>query len=180
MFVAAYPPPAAVEAMLARLADLRRSAEWPPWRETPAGQVHLTLQFIGDVESSKVDDVVESVERAVAGVTEITLAPRRLRALPARGPARLVALETDTPPPLRLLKERLATRLSRRPRRDAADRFLPHLTLCRFRAPARGIRLDEPVEDAPFPIRGIRLMRSTLHADGARHDEIATFGLSTH
>ena len=173
LFVGLYPPAEMAEQMLAALADLKL----PPHRLTPLDQVHMTLQFIGDTPVKDLDATIESVERARSGLPAIELVPLRLMALPRRGPARLVAAETDAPPTLLELHRRLATRLARNARERPGDRFLPHLTLCRFRAPTRIGALDEPLALAAFPVEEVRLMRSTLHPDGAKHHEVAVFPL---
>lgn len=145
----------------------------PEHRAVPREQVHLTLHFIGVTEPREVDRTLETVRRAAGGLAEFLLAPERLITLPERPPTRLVAAETDRPPVLLEVQRRLASRLARTPRRHAGDRFRPHLTLCRFRKPAHGCALDEPLEADPFPVRGVALMSSTLTPDGARHRELA-------
>jgi 2'-5' RNA ligase len=173
LFVGLYPPAELADEMLLALSDL----DLPPHRLTPAGQVHMTIQFIGDTPVKDLDATVESVDRARAGLPAFQLEPLRLIALPKRGRARLVAAETDGPPTLQELHRRLATRLARNVREKPGDRFLPHLTLCRFRAPARLGPLEEPLELPAFPVTEVRLMRSTLSPQGAKHHEVAVFAL---
>jgi 2'-5' RNA ligase len=173
LFVAAYPPPALARAALERIGSLGL----PEHRATPGEQVHLTLQFIGDTDPRELDAVRESVARSASGLAAFELTPARLITLPKRGPSRLVALETDAPPGVLELHRRLAHRLASETRKDAADRFLPHLTLCRFRRPARGVRVDEGVELDPFVVPEIRLMRSVLRPEGAEHRVVEAFGL---
>lgn len=168
MFVAVYPP-ADVQACL--LESLRGLA-LPPHRSPPCDQVHMTLQFVGDVAASELEAVKESVRRSAAGVGPFALRPLRLITLPDRGPARLVAVETDAPPGLLEVQRRLRTRLARNPRDRAAQGFLPHLTLARFQAPASGLALAVALALEPFAIHKIALMRSVLAADGARHTEV--------
>jgi 2'-5' RNA ligase len=88
-----------------------------------------------------------------------------------------VALETDAPPVLLELHRRLASRLARSPRARPGDRFLPHLTLCRFGNAARAERIADPVDLAPFPIDRVSLMRSVLWRAGATHTVAASFPL---
>ncbi len=177
MFVAIYPP----AEIAAVLCEAIGALELPPHRVTPGAQVHMTLQFVGDTRVRDVGSIVESVGCAAAGLTATTLTPQRLIALPARGPARLVAAETDAPPTVLELKRRLALRLAQGAqgaRRAPADRFLPHLTLCRFLAPTRlSPRPDVPLSIAPFGVSEVRVMRSVLRPDGARHDEVASIPL---
>jgi 2'-5' RNA ligase len=173
LFVAAYPPPETVDALLAAA----RAIALPEGRFTRAEQVHLTLQFIGDVDERDLPDTLESVERAAAGIGAIAMGPRRLFSLPDRGPARLLAAEMDAPAPMRELHDRLVRRLARRPRGRDEQRFLPHVTLHRFRQPARIEPIDHPLDLASFPLTEVRVMRSTLHREGAVHVEVASFVL---
>lgn len=185
LFVAAYPPRASASAWLDRATSLGL-----PGRPTPVEQVHLTLQFIGDTPHHELDDVIESVARSVSGLRPVVLRVVRLMTLPEIGAARLLAAgpaptgdagrTLDTPPTLREMHRRLAQRLARRPRADAAESFTPHLTLWRFPAPIAGLTLDAArtaLNDDPWTIDRVRLMRSILRPGGAVHAEIASAAL---
>jgi 2'-5' RNA ligase len=173
LFVAAYPPPETIDALLAAA----RAIELPEGRFMRAEHVHLTLQFIGDVGERELPDTLESVERSTAGIGAIALRPQRLFSLPDRGPARLLAAEMDAPAPMLELHDRLVRRLARRPRGRDEQRFLPHVTLHRFRQPVRIEAIDRPLDLASFPVTEVRVMRSTLHREGAVHVEVASFVL---
>jgi 2'-5' RNA ligase len=177
LFTGIYPPQAVVTPALAALRDL----DLPAHRRTEPDQMHLTLLFIGDVElkpPGALDEVVESVERAVAGIPVFHLQTQHLIALPKRGPVRLIALTTDLPSELLELHDRLARRLAQRVRRRPSDRFLPHLTLCRFRTPTNRAGLRDAIEGvsvrAPaFEVTAVHLMKSTLLPGGAVHEVVA-------
>lgn len=170
LFVGIYPPQAISEQLLAELHKL----SLPSYRLTPLASVHLTLHFIGDTRSRDIETVTESVKLATGGICEFALLPQMLLSLPQnkRNPARLVAAQTDAPPPLLELHRRLVSRLAREPRRSSHDRFLPHLTLCRFRQPRRIARLDHELNIDSFPVTEIHLMRSTLKPTGAVHEAV--------
>src|SRR5687768_18549446 len=93
LFVAAYPPRDIAQAML----DAMRALKLPSHRATVCEQLHMTLQFIGDTPARDLETTIESVERAAAGLSAFELAVRSLIQLPQRGPARLIAAETDAP-----------------------------------------------------------------------------------
>ncbi len=187
LFVAAYPPPDAVDYLIGRVAEL----ELPPHRTTPRDQIHLTLQFIGDTPESELARTLESVERATGGLAATRLRLLRLLALPARGPARLVAAETDSPATLVELHDRLESRLESRlvgrlahdPGKARGRRYRPHLTLCRFRTPAPFLVPDNLFDEseagaAPaFPLDELRVIRSVLRPTGAEHSVLARFPL---
>jgi RNA 2',3'-cyclic 3'-phosphodiesterase len=170
LFVAIYPPPEVADAMLHALSAL----VLPPSRATPGEQVHLTLQFIGDTPAKGLDAAIESVQRAAAGLVAFALSPWRLIRLPERGPARLIAMETDAPPTLLELHRRLVVRLARNVKDRNAERFRPHLTLCRFKSPASGVIVDHATNVPAFDVRRVMLMRSTLGPQGATHHEVAS------
>lgn len=183
LFVAIYPPQGGREGD-----PVRGSRDWlrairkldPPLanhRPTPPEQVHLTLQFIGDTPQGDLDRVIESIERSASGIAPFGLTPLRLMTLPPRGRPRLVALETDAPPPLLELQRRLAHRLARNPRQKAGDRFLPHLTLARFTHDARPRDLDVPARDPMFHVEHLALVRSVLLPTGAQHRVLREFPL---
>jgi 2'-5' RNA ligase len=170
LFVALYPTPEAAQAMVAAL----RGLTLPAHRVVPADQVHLTLHFIGAVAAEELELYVEGVGSAVEGIGRFDLSPRALIGLPPRRPARLVAAETDLPSALHELHGRVAARIPAE--RAEGGRFLPHMTLCRFREPAR-VELGVELRVAPFAVREVALMRSTLRAAGAVHERVRAFAL---
>lgn len=173
LFVGIYPPHEACRSMLAALDKL----DLPSHRRTPPEQVHLTLLFIGDVLRKNLDATIESIERAYSGLKTFELSTRSLIRLPERGPARLIAMETDYPATLRELQRRLAARLAGKPRPRAGDRFRPHLTLCRFRAPSKVSPPEPALDRESFVVARIVLMRSELLPTGAAHHEVESFPL---
>ncbi len=173
LFVALYPPMDLVRSLSAALEGLAL----PSHRPTPPGQIHMTLQFIGDTPAKAMESTLESVAASMAKCVSFSLQVLRLIDLPRRGPSRLVAAETDRPGPLRELQSRLVTRLARAPRGRPGDRFVPHLTLCRFRSPTVIDPIDQELTELSFEVTRLSLMRSTLHPDGARHHEVASFSL---
>ncbi len=173
LFVALYPTAAAARAMLDALAALRPADH----RATPVDQVHMTLQFIGDVPARDLDAATESVSHSASGLAAFSLTPQRLITLPTGRHPRLVAAQTDAPAALLELHRRLAARLAHSVRARPDDRFRPHLTLCRFAHTARAAPLDAPLSLPPFAVEHILLMRSTLRPEGAAHDAVARFQL---
>jgi RNA 2',3'-cyclic 3'-phosphodiesterase len=145
---------------------------------TPVEQVHMTLCFIGDTPKKDIEEVRESVARSCAGLPVFELTPRRLVTLPDRGRPRLVALETDAPPTVLELVRRLTTRLAMRVRERPTDRYLPHLTLCRFQHTARPTALEQEITMDPFPVREIILVQSRLTSAGAVHSPVESFQLT--
>jgi 2'-5' RNA ligase len=173
LFVAAYP----AREVVASLQEARRAVAPAGVREVAPGQVHLTLQFIGPVEPRDLERVEESVGAACRGVGAFELRPQRLISLPARGPVRVIAAETDAPAQLIELHRRLAQRLARDARQDPADRFMAHVTLARAQAGASAARVDAPVGCGPFRVDRVVLVRSVLRPEGAEHRALGEWRL---
>jgi 2'-5' RNA ligase len=169
LFVAVYPPAETVSALLAALDALGLGASG----RVRDAQVHMTLQFIGDTPERDLPEIQESMERAAAGIPEFELRPIRLMTLPQGPRPRLIAAETDSPPPLQEARRRLAQRLARNLRER--DRFHPHLTLHRFKSPSPPVEVVLTL--APFRVSHILLMRSILRPAGAEHAEICRAAL---
>jgi 2'-5' RNA ligase len=176
LFVGIYPPSHITQ----RLLESLHALDLPAHRLTRTDQVHLTVQFIGDTPAAQLDATIESVQRATAGLRAFDLQPEKLITLPNRrgAPARLVAVECASHSTLTELHDRLARRLAANVRRTPGDRFLPHLTLCRFRVPKRMDAVERTVDVDAFPVRAAHLMRSTLLPGGAVHEVITEVELS--
>lgn len=174
LFLGIYPPADVVDGLLSEL----RCLDLPANRQVRSEQLHMTLHFIGDTPSRNLDQIIESIQHARKGLRGFALTVTRLITLPRHGPPpRLVAAEAEASTPLLELQCRLARRFSRRPRARTGDRFLPHLTLCRFRrgfdpAPALTRTLSVPMK---FDIGSVELMKSVLRPGGAEHIRIASF-----
>ncbi len=173
LFVGIYPPPDAAERLLAMLDGLTL----PRCRATAVEAVHLTVQFIGAVAVSDLEQTSESVDRSVAGLPSFSMSLERICTLPERGPARLIAAVGDLPAELLEMHRRLVQRLARNVLPREKQRFLPHMTLGRFSSPVRLPPIDQPIEGMTFPVTAVRLMKSTLRPEGAVHAEVRLWPL---
>jgi 2'-5' RNA ligase len=157
--------------MLALLKPLRL----PRHRATPGDQLHMTLHFIGNIPADQLEPITASLA-PISALPTFDLTPRALMSLPERRTPRLIALETDNPPQLRELQTRTVGALSLTP--APPPRFRPHLTLCRFAHDARPRPLQQAISLPPFRVDRVKLMRSDLSSEGARHSVIQTFSLA--
>mgnify|MGYP006284530867 CR=1 FL=1 len=171
LFVAAYPPAETADA----LREACRSLDLPDHRLTPTEQIHLTVHFIGETPVNKIEEAEEKIAHAIGGLPPTTLHPVRLIRLPERGRARLIAAECEAGPSLLEVQRRLAQRFAGRVRAKPGDKYLPHLTLCRFRPPSRIEEIAHRLDLPPFEVREIRLMRSRLDPGGAVHEPVRSF-----
>jgi 2'-5' RNA ligase len=186
------------ELIAAEIASLGEEG-WPVRWVDPA-TAHLTLQFLGDTPPERAELVRLALPEVVAAHAPFDLRTAALGVFPnfrrprvlwlgLHGPVyRLEALQQDTGRTLADLGF---------PGTD--EPYHPHITLGRVRnTDSEGVRLRDLPEvvkrrfvDAvsgaavgpsprPVPVREVRLMRSYLGREGARHEAIATFPLGGH
>jgi len=152
--------------------------------------IHLTLKFLGDVPTVRLDDVCDALSRcrsAEAG-EPIRLEAAGVGVFPSpRAPRVLWVGFRDVPDPLyhvqRCVEEVMADLAFPRERRP----FRPHLTVGRFRRPLRGdererlaacLSRDAERTFGGLSISRLSLYRSTLLPGGARYDEVGGWPLT--
>lgn len=160
LFVAVWPPPP--------VADLLQGLpryEAPRLRWTTRGQWHITLRFLGDVAENAALELVNGVEgrsiEAELGPTVERLGPDLVVA-PVRGLDALAAAVWAVSPDLGAAPH--------------ADGFRGHLTLARQRGGGSTSADGLPIS-ARFVVDEIALVRSELHADGARYTAVTSRSL---
>ena len=173
-FLAVTLPPPVGDAAQVVLEDARKVlGDRVRW--TPAGNLHLTLKFLGDVPPDALPRLLARAQAKLAGVAPFEAALGGVGAFPSAREARVLWLGVT-----RGVRElaKLARKL------DAAasavgvprDRrpYRAHLTLCRLREPGRVEieRLKAP-EEVPFRVEEVILYESRLSPGGARHIPLA-------
>jgi len=157
LFVAAWPPPAAI----AMLHDLPRP-DVDGLRWSRPDQWHVTLRFLGEAD---IHDVTERLVGAHLPSATATFGPavdrlgERILMIPVGGLDELAAAV-----------RRATTGLGEPPGRH----FRGHLTIARTRRPVDMPLLGTAVSGA-FAVHEVALVESDLHADGTRYTTIATF-----
>jgi RNA 2',3'-cyclic 3'-phosphodiesterase len=150
--------------------------------------IHLTLHFLGQVESGRVSQIADGLGRAIIPFRAFELLISGVGAFPAPsrpsvvwagvggpGLSELIAIQGATEAPLRTAGVERENRL-----------YTPHLTLGRVRREPRAAerpRLAEWMhrwQDVPFgalPIDAISLMRSELSVRPPRYTRLESFPL---
>jgi RNA 2',3'-cyclic 3'-phosphodiesterase len=183
----ALPIPAEVKVGLsAAQNELRRLL--PPraasWKR--AENMHLTLRFLGDVDSSQVEALTASVTAVTTGFGAMPLLAERLGAFPdLRYPRVVWAWAHDAAERLAELQRRVATAANRFTPEPAEERFTGHITLARIKQ----IKRPQAEVIASFLQRAVNrhfgewaadhleLIRSELSPDGSRYSCLANFPL---
>ena len=149
--------------------------------------IHLTLKFLGDIESSQVEPVSEAMTRATNDVQPFQLHLGETGAFPnIRRPRVLWAGVDGEMESLSNLQQSIEKALEGRGVERERRSFNPHLTLGRIRGGASEeegqkvaqtlsiIHLDESLT---IPVDSISLMRTTMTPDGAVYDRLASAAL---
>jgi 2'-5' RNA ligase len=153
------------------LGAVRRAQEALPdihgLRRLAPEQLHVTLAFIGGVESQKAaiaSAVVEELPTDLGGEAFV----QRYLLLPSRSKPRVVTLElADTQGVFSTLFERVMRGLESGGVMQREKRpFRPHLTIARLRAPGP-VQPRYESEQARFAVESVCLYRSELRREGA-------------
>jgi RNA 2',3'-cyclic 3'-phosphodiesterase len=161
-----------------RLPDdvVRTIVEWQErelrGRLVPAGNLHVTLAFLGSRPAVELPAVVDVLARAAADAVPPRLELVRWRETRAAGMLELHDVTGDgTRLARRLHADLEALGLYRPERRE----WLPHVTVLRYRDRPR---LSPPLPDLPpFAPSDAAAYLSTLHPAGARYEVLNTFRL---
>lgn len=145
--------------------------------------VHLTLKFLGGVETSRLDAVVGALAGVAAGCRPFDLTVRGLGAFPSPARPRVLWAGTgEGAAPAAMLARRVDDALVALGFAPEPRAFAAHVTLGRVRAPRSNPRLAEALAGgATFGrqrVDRLTLMRSELSRGGARHSELATAPLT--
>ena len=170
-------------ALRAEIDHLRRVAPDVAW--VAAENLHVTLKFLGRVETARLRDVAAGLEEAVRVARAFDIEVRGLGAFPSPSRPRVVwagiAAGRD---PMNALAERVEQALAPLGFPREARAFSPHVTLGRVREPRRDPRLSRLIEAAEnlefgvVRVDAVWLMRSDLSTRGARYSEIAVVSVS--
>lgn len=169
---------ARLAAEVERLRPLARDLAW-----VARDNLHLTLTFLGGVETGRLDTLAEALSTAVARRPVFDLTVRGLGAFPSRTRPRVLWAGVDAgADALATLAAGIDDAVESLGFAREARPFSAHVTLGRVREPRPNPRLAEALtlDDVFGRQRVIRvsLMRSELSPRGARYTELAAVPLA--
>jgi 2'-5' RNA ligase len=156
-------------------------------REGPAGDrvrwvrpenLHVTLRFLGDVESARVPSIARNVREAVAGLRSFRMQLGRVEGFPSTRRPRVVAIAVGPREPLEQLAEAVERAVVKEGIEPEKRRFRSHLTL--GRASGRALSpVTAPVTAGgeSLVVNEIVLFRSQLERSGAIHTPLERIAL---
>lgn len=171
---------AALAAELDRLRPLSRAVAW-----VPAGNLHLTLRFLGNQDEARVGVAVAAMEEALSGVAAFTLGLTGVGGFPdLERPRVLWVGASDGADAARGVHAAVEAALDRRGFGREGRAWHPHVTIGRVFDHRRWRRDAGPDLLAAvaaarhrrfgaFSVASVALMRSDLSSSGARYSELA-------
>jgi len=166
-------------AVLARLEPLGWPVRW-----LQAEDLHLTLKFLGEVESGALAEVSAAMVEASRGTPALDLAISGLGTFPSNNRPRIIWAGVQAEPALELLADHLERRFEPLGFPVEGRAFHPHITLGRVRerqrlpaGAASELSGDEP--EGAFTATEVVLFESTPGASGMIHTPLHTAALGS-
>lgn len=167
LFVAIDPP----EEIRQEVAALWRGLGGARW--VPAGQLHVTLRFLGEVDPAGAARLLESLESVAEPAFSLLLAGGGR--FPPRRQPRVLWIGLEPEERLRTLHSAIERRLEEAGFPSDGKPFSPHLTVARLKEHVHADDVERWLESArgfragPFPVSRFCLYSSVLGRDGAAH-----------
>ena len=153
-----------------------------PVRWVEPDNYHLTLKFLGEVGSDKVDQIARILARVAAGSSSFSADLAGFGAFPTIRRPRVLWLGVEPTPALRCLKQDVEWALGDVGFERETRAFHPHLTLGRVEREngAGAFRgLDEMLAELPYAgsvqVKSVELMRSQTSPDGAQYSVLSSY-----
>ena len=169
LFFALWPDPATLDAVAGSVRRLVPPGAGRPQRRD---QLHLTLEFLGNVAESRLPAVLEAGRAAAGGTAGFEIRFDRIEHW--KRPQVLCLTATETPEPLAALVRSLRSQLAIRGFAPETRPFKAHLTLARKAGRPPSIPAIEPLG---WPAREFSLVESITEPSGSRYDRLATWPL---
>ena len=147
-----------------------------------AGGIHLTLKFLGDVQSDAVEKIRRSVESASLSSTPFQLGSSITGAFPNLKRPRVLWIGIEENEALSKLQKEIDRSLSTLGFPPDGKRFHPHLTVCRIRrltpdSPLPAAFGGTKVDPVSWRVGEILVMKSTLRPGGGEYARLAVVPL---
>lgn len=177
IFVAAWPG----EEFLDSLSPIDRwLARFGSHRIIARDQRHLTLAFVGDVESSQIDQMENSIAAVVSSTQPLNVRATEIMGLPSQRSPKIVAVALAATPEVSRLRQLTLEAVAavcpvETVLRDLDREPVPHITVARTRRADSARRLDftkAPEASGVMRIGAVAIVRSTLTPRGPEYETV--------
>jgi len=143
--------------------------------------IHLTLKFLGDVPSARLNEIVEALS-PLGRTDRLQIALGGLGAFPERGRPKILWVGLSAGQgAVKSLAEQVDRYLAPLGFPPEGRQFSPHFTVGRVKRATAGVttvlKSVSPAGGGPSPIEEVVLYRSDLHPSGARYTVLGRIGL---
>jgi len=174
--------PDEIRSALARLQAGLQTEKQPAVKWVDPYAIHLTLKFLGSIDTAKVSDIADVIEEAAHGIAPFSLEVKELGVFPNFKRVRVVWVGVwGDIPQLKLLQQRIESGLVPLGFPKESRPFTPHLTLARVRekaSPTEQQNFGQVIASASFEsahsftVDNINLMQSQLTTEHAIYSKI--------
>jgi 2'-5' RNA ligase len=179
--------PREIKLALADIQGKLKAAGGAPVRWVDPGSIHLTLKFLGDIDSGITGRITAALEEAARGTQPFSIGVSGLGVFPNPRHVQVVWVGlTGETEKLSQLQKRIETGLVPLGFKAEGRAFTPHLTLARVRdyaGPDERQKLGQLIEKTGFDaksvikVNAVQLMRSQLTREGPIYTRIGTVEL---
>lgn len=141
--------------------------------------IHLTLKFLGDIPEAEVEKVEEVLKTVCGRYEPFEIGVCRTGIFPPKGSPRVLWAGLRNNNHLTDLQRDIEDGLADIGFKKENRRFIPHLTIGRFRSSRRKEAVDEIIRShendgfGEMTARSVCLMKSELRPEGARYSKIS-------
>jgi RNA 2',3'-cyclic 3'-phosphodiesterase len=176
-----------VKQALAGLQSKLKAASNPQVRWVDSGSIHLTLKFLGDIDSSSTGKIAETLAEATGGTRPFNIAVSGLGVFPNAMRVQVVWVGlTGELDKLNQLQKRIEDGLVPLGFKAEGRTFTPHLTIARvrdFTSPDARKQLGQLIAKTVFDVKytikvnAVHLIKSQLTREGPIYTKISTIEL---
>ncbi|NTU43068.1 MAG: RNA 2',3'-cyclic phosphodiesterase [Nitrospirales bacterium] len=164
--------------MMKGLKAISRGIKW-----VPAGNIHLTLKFLGEVKEELIPEIRKRLAEVCNSHSPAALAIRGAGAFPNLRSPQVIWVGCGDSPELKVLYEAIEEAMSGLGFEKERRKFSPHLTLGRVRE-QRGLepvmkelQLLKDQDWGTVEVGAVALMQSVLKPSGAEYTPVSVFPL---
>ncbi|MEX2117257.1 MAG: RNA 2',3'-cyclic phosphodiesterase [Bacteroidota bacterium] len=179
-FLALPASPAVQSAVASLIADLQSEASDAKWQDPQ--KLHLTLKFLGSVETELVQRISEALLTLARYHSAFDIVYEGLGGFPSLDHPTVVWVGTKTSEPMQRLHSDVENAVSQFGFVRDTRLFHPHITLARIKASGKLHRLTAKIKSITFePVlmrcTEVLVMRSELHRDSSRYTVVQSIPL---
>jgi 2'-5' RNA ligase len=178
--------PSFLKKELGRIESVLKAGNTTPVKWVDFESIHLTLKFLGDIESSRVGEIIEGIKNACVGISPFELKIKGLGVFPNPARTRIAWVGlADATDELSLLQRNIESEMEKLEYERETRKFSPHLTLARVRdqaTPDERERFGNLVTATAFSseritVNSVSLMKSHLTKQGALYTRLGSIRL---